>query len=190
LEYPNHTDQELISRFIAGDDTAFREIYLRYDKPLYLYAYHKLGNTEESRDLVQDVFAWLLNNRATFDPETSLSGYLYKSVLNKVYNIYRHKDVLKKYAEDGNRYLDKETIETDFMIREKDIQAMIDKEISAMPKGMREVYMMRRTQYLSIKATADQLGVAESTVITQMKRAMKHLKLKLGLLIFFISLIC
>jgi RNA polymerase sigma-70 factor (family 1) len=186
LDYSSHTDQDLISKFIAGDDAAFKEIYLRYDKPLYLYAYHKLGNKEESRDMVQDVFAWLLNNRSSFDPTTTLSGYLYKSVLNKVYNIYKHKDVLKKYAEEGNKYLDRESTETDFMVREKDIQAMIDKEISAMPKGMREVYEMRRTQYLSIKATAEQLGVAESTVITQMKRAMKHLRLKLGLLVYLL----
>lgn len=188
MNYSNHTDHELISKFIAGDDAAFKEIYLRYDKPLYLYAYHKLGNKEESRDMVQDVFSWLLHNRSSFDPNTTLSGYLYKSVLNKVYNVYKHKDVLKKYAEEGNTYLDRETTETDFMIREKDIQEMIDKEISAMPKGMREVYEMRRSQYLSIKATADQLGVAESTVITQMKRAMKHLRLKLGLLIYMVHI--
>ncbi|MEJ7558498.1 MAG: sigma-70 family RNA polymerase sigma factor [Pedobacter sp.] len=187
MDYSSHTDQELTSRFIAGDDAAFKEIYLSYDKPLFLYAYHKLGNREESRDMVQDVFAWLLNNRESFDPNTTLTGYLYKSVLNKVYNVYKHKDVLKKYADEGNRYLDRETTETDFMIREKDIQAMIDKEISAMPKGMREVYEMRRMQYLSIKATAEQLGVAESTVITQMKRAMKHLRLKLGLLIYLFT---
>jgi RNA polymerase sigma-70 factor (family 1) len=189
LDYSSHTDHELTSSFIAGDDSAFREIYLRYDKPLYLYAYHKLGNKEESRDIVQDVFAWLLNNRNSFDPNTTLSGYLYKSVLNKVYNVYKHKDVLKKYANDGNRYLDFEATETDFMVREKDIQAMIDKEISAMPKGMREVYQMRRNQYLSIKETAEQLGVAESTVVTQMKRAMKHLRLKLGLLVYLFFVI-
>ena len=189
MDYSNFTDHELISKFIAGDDAAFKEIYLRYDKPLYLYAYHKLGNKEESRDLIQDVFAWLLNNRNSFDLNTTLSGYLYKSVLNKVYNIYKHKDVLQKYAEEGNRYLDRDTVETDFMIREKDIQAMIDKEMSVMPKGMREVYEMRRMKYLSIKATAEQLGIAESTVITQMKRAMKHLKLKLGLLIYLLSVL-
>jgi len=44
-------------------------------------------------------------------------------------------------------------------------------------------------KYLSIKATAEQLGIAESTVITQMKRAMKHLKLKLGLLIYLLSVL-
>jgi len=59
------TERELIRLFKSGDDAAFKEIYIRYDKPLYLYAYHKLGNKEESRDIVQDVFAWMLNNRET-----------------------------------------------------------------------------------------------------------------------------
>jgi DNA-directed RNA polymerase specialized sigma24 family protein len=54
---------------------------------------------------------------------------------------------------------------------------------------MRKVYQMRRNQYLSIKETAEQLGVAESTVVTQMRRAMKHLRLKLGLLVYLFFVI-
>ncbi|MES2828727.1 MAG: sigma-70 family RNA polymerase sigma factor [Bacteroidota bacterium] len=186
-DYTAHSDQELIQLFAAGSDTAFREIYLRYDKPLYLYAYHKLGNKEECRDIVQDVFAWLLNNRSNLNLTTTLSGYLYKSVLNKIYNLYKHNEVLRKYASEGNGYVDLEHTETDFLIREKDISAVIEQEIAAMPRGMREVYELRRKQYLSTKETAEQLGVAESTVITQMKRAKKQLRLKLGLLVLLIS---
>ena len=98
-EYSEHSEQELTRLFMAGDDAAFKEIYLRYDKPLYLYAYHKLGNKEESRDMVHDVFAWLLTNREHLDLKTTLSGYLYRSVLNKIYNVYKHKEVLRKYAD-------------------------------------------------------------------------------------------
>ena len=65
--YSSYNDQELIALFSSGDDAAFKEIYLRYDKPLYLYAYHKLGNKEESRDVIQDVFAWMLTNRKTLN---------------------------------------------------------------------------------------------------------------------------
>jgi len=56
---------------------------------------------------------------------------------------------------------------------------MIEKEISAMPPGMRKVYELRSKQYMSAKDISEHLGVAESTVNTQLKRAMKHLKLKL-----------
>lgn len=187
--YSNHNDYELVRLFITGDDAAFKEIYLRYDKPLYLYAYHKLGNKEESRDVVQDVFAWLLNNRAGIDLKNTLSGYLYKSVLNKIYNIYKHKQVLHKYTDEVNGYLDLEKTETDFLIREKDIRNMIDKTIAEMPARMREVYELKSKRYMSAKQIAEYTGVAESTVNTQLKRAMKHLKLKLGLLVYVIFIL-
>ncbi|NQX53772.1 RNA polymerase sigma-70 factor [Pedobacter panaciterrae] len=189
LDYTKYNERELIRLFKSGDDAAFREIYMRYDKPLYLYAYHKLGNKEESRDIVQDVFAWMLNNRETLDLKTTLSGYLYKSVLNKIFNVFRHKDVLRRYADEGNHYIDVDSEETDFLIREKDITAMIEKEIAAMPPGMRKVYELRSKQYMSAKDISEHLGVAESTVNTQLKRAMKHLKLKLGLGIYLIFII-
>ena len=187
--YNNHNEQDLIRLFGQGDDAAFKEIYLRYDKPLYLYAYHKLGNKEEARDVVQDVFAWVLNNRANLSFSGSLSGYLYKSVLNKVYNIYKHKQVLNKYAEQGNFYVDVESTGTDYLIREKDISTVIEKTIAEMPKGMREVYELRSKQYMTAKQIAEYLSVAESTVNTQLKRAMKHLKLKLGLIVYVLFII-
>jgi len=189
LDYTRYNEHELIRLFKSGDDAAFKEIYIRYDKPLYLYAYHKLGNKEESRDIVQDVFAWMLNNRENLDLKTTLSGYLYKSVLNKIFNVFKHKEVLRRYADEGNSYIDVDRDETDFLIREKDITAMIEKEISTMPLGMRKVYELRSKQYMSAKAISQHLGVAESTVNTQLKRAMKHLKLKFGLVIYVIFII-
>ena len=189
VDYTKHTEKELTRLFMAGDDAAFKEIYLRYDKPLYLYAYHKLGNKEESRDVVHDVFAWLLANRSQLDLKTTLSGYLYRSVLNKIYNMYKHNEVLRKYAEEGNRYLDVESTGTDYLIREKDIMAMIEKEISAMPPGMRAVYELKSKKYLTAKEIAAELGVAESTVNTQLKRAMKHLKLNLKIFLLLVPIL-
>ena len=189
VDYTKHTEKELTRLFMAGDDAAFKEIYLRYDKPLYLYAYHKLGNKEESRDVVHDVFAWLLANRSQLDLKTTLSGYLYRSVLNKIYNLYKHNEVLRKYAEEGNRYLDVESTGTDYLIREKDIMAMIEKEISAMPPGMRAVYELKSKKYLTAKEIAAELGVAESTVNTQLKRAMKHLKLNLKIFLLLVPIL-
>ncbi|WP_256005176.1 RNA polymerase sigma factor [Pedobacter deserti] len=183
-DYKSYNDYELCSMFVSGDDRAFREIYIRYDKPLYLYAYHKVGNKEESRDLVQDVFAWMLANRTRLDLNTTLSGYLYKSVLNKIYNLYKHKGVKLKYSED-NPFNDQEATGTDFLIREKDIRVMIAQSIAAMPPRMREIYELRSNQYMTAKQISEYLQIAEGTVTTQLKRAFKHLRLRIGGLMAF-----
>nr|WP_068891792.1 RNA polymerase sigma-70 factor [Pedobacter panaciterrae] len=181
--YSTYTDSELIVLWKEGNDTAFREIYLRYDKLLYLYAYKKLRNIEEAKDVVQDVFIWLLNNRNEINLTVGLSGYLYKAVLYKIFDLFKHKGIIKKYAESGEHYIELSSGETDYLIREKDITALIEREIAAMPPKMREIYTLKRKDFLSTKEIAGQLGISEHTVSTQIKRALKHLRVKIGIVI-------
>lgn len=182
--YDTYTDSELIVLWKEGDDIAFREIYLRYDKLLYLYAFKKLRNREEAKDVIQDVFTWLLNNRSGIHLTGGLSGYLYKAVLYKIFDIFKHKGIIKKYVESGEHYLELNAVETDYLIREKDIAALIEREIATMPPKMREIYTLKRKDYLSTKEIAGQLGLSEHTVSTQLKRALKHLRLKIGMVIY------
>lgn len=184
--YNTYTDSELIALWKEGNDAVFREIYLRYDKLLYLYAYKKLRNREEAKDVVQDSFTWLLNHRTEIHLTSSLSGYLYKTVLHQILDIFKHKGIIKKYAESGAHYIDLDSPEADYLIREKDIAALIENEIAAMPPKMREIYTLKRREFLSTKEIAGQLGLSTHTVSTQLKRAMKHLKVKLGVAVFIL----
>lgn len=185
-DYTSYSDIELADLVRSADDRAFKEIYDRYNKLLYLFAYNKLRNKEEAKDVVQDVFAWLLNNRTRFAINSSVSSFLYKSVLNKIFDIFRHQSVIRKYIEQGDHYIDIDSTETDYLIREKDIAQMIRQEIDAMPQKMKEVYLLRFEQYLSAKEIAEQLNISENTVNTHLKRAAKKLRDNLGMLIYVV----
>ncbi|QNK61084.1 RNA polymerase sigma-70 factor [Pedobacter sp. PAMC26386] len=189
INYSKCPDDELAFLLKEGDDAAFREIYLRYDKLLYLYAYKKLRNKEEAKDVVQDIFTWLFNNRFEFKLKTTLSGYLYKSILNKIFDIFKHKGIIRKYADSGKHYIEVNNPETDYLIREKDIAILIEKEIAAMPEKMREIYLLKRKQFLTTKEIAEQLGLSEHTVSTQLKRALKHLRVKLGIMVYLMYIL-
>jgi RNA polymerase sigma-70 factor (family 1) len=188
INYSRCFDHELAGLLKEGDDAAFREIYLRYDKLLLIYAYKKMRNREEAKDLVQDVFTWLWNNRNDFTLNTTLSGYLYKSVLNRIFDVIKHKGIIRKYVDSGQHYIEVSQGDTDFLIREKDITSLIEKEIQAMPPRMREIYNLKKKYFLSTKDIAAELSLSEHTVSTQMKRALKHLKVKLGIIVLFILL--
>jgi RNA polymerase sigma-70 factor (ECF subfamily) len=182
-------DDQLIALLKQGDHAAFREIYQRYDKLLYLFAYRKLKDKEEAKDIVQEVFAWLWNNRNAIPEKAALSSYLYKSVLNKIFDIFRHQNIIRKWIDSGKHYIDIADTETDYLIREKDIQEIIQKEIDQMPPRMKEIYELKRKQYLSVKEIAEELDLSEHTVATQLKRAQKHLKLKLGMVIYVLFIL-
>lgn len=185
-DYTSYSDIEWADLVRSADDRAFKEIYDRYNKLLYLFAYNKLRNKEEAKDVVQDVFAWVLNNRTRFAINSSVSSFLYKSVLNKIFDIFRHQSVIRKYIEQGDHYIDIDSTETDYLIREKDIAQMIRQEIDAMPQKMKEVYLLRFEQYLSAMEIAEQLNISENTVNTHLKRAAKKLRDNLGMLIYVV----
>nr|WP_294874507.1 RNA polymerase sigma-70 factor [uncultured Pedobacter sp.] len=187
INYSTCFDQELVLLLKDDDDAAFKEIYLRYDKLLLIYAYKKLRNREEAKDLVQDVFTWLWNSRKDFSLNTTLSGYLYKSVLNRIFDVVKHKGIIRKYVDSGKHYIEISNEDTDYLIREKDITLLIEKEILAMPPKMREIYTLKKKYFLSTKEIATELSLSEHTVSTQMKRALKHLKVKLGIIVLFVT---
>lgn len=188
-DYKKHSDIELAALLRNGDNAAFLEIYNRYNILLLNYAFRKLQDKQESQDIVQEVFITLWEKRETFILKTYLSGFLYKSILNKVLNIWKHNKIVREHAQLHNLNIDVDTIETDFLIREKDIAAMIEKEIAAMPPRMREVYELKYKQYLSTKVIATQLGISENTVSNHLKAASTHLKDRLGILIFVVFIL-
>lgn len=185
-DYSKYTDSELAELFREDDNLAFKEIYHRYDKLLYIFALRKLSDEDEAMDVVQDVFTWILSNRKAFALKTSLSSYLYKSVLNKIFDIFRHQKTIKKYITEGNHYIDVDSTETDYLIREKDITKMINREIASMPPRMRQAYELKHKYRLSPKEIAEHMGISEHTVNVQLQRGLKHLKDKLGIVIYVI----
>lgn len=188
-DYASYNDIELADLLRSGNDCAFKEIYDRYNQLLYLFAYNKLRNKEEAKDVVQDIFMWVLDNKTSFALHTSVSSYLYKSVLNKIFDIFRHQSVIQRYIEQGNHYIDIDSRETDYLIREKDVAQMIKEQIDTMPERMREVYLLRFEQYLSAKEIAQRLDISENTVNTHLKRAGKKLKDNLGIVIYVIYIL-
>jgi len=187
--YSKYSDSEVMELFRSGDDAAFREIYDRYYNLLYLFAYNKLRNTDEAKDVVHDIFAWMIDHRQKIVLKSSLSSYLYKSVLNKVLNIFTHQAIVKKYIEQGDYFIEVDSAETDYLIREKDIAHMISQEIEAMPPKMREVYELKFKRFLSAKEIAAKLDISENTVNTHLKRAVKQLRDNLGTAVFVLYIL-
>ena len=182
-------DLTLVQRVRTGDQRAFKALVERYQRKVYSVALGMLKDKEEARDVVQEVFISLWEKRENFVLKTYLSGFLYKSVLNRILDVWKHNKVVRQHAELQQLSIDVDTVETDYLIREKEIAAMIAKEIAAMPPRMREVYELKYRQYQSTKEIARQLGISEHTVSNQLKNASAHLKNKLGVLIFVLHIL-
>ena len=62
------------------------------------------------------------------------------------------------------------------------MQALIEKEIAALPPKMREIFELSRKANLNYREIADRLNISDKTVKKQMSNALKILRSRLGVL--------
>lgn len=73
----SQTDQLLIDRIRAGDETAWSDLIGRYEGRLLAFAESRLGRRAASEDIVQETFIGFLNSLPNYDGRRSLESYLF-----------------------------------------------------------------------------------------------------------------
>jgi RNA polymerase sigma-70 factor (family 1) len=182
--YISKSDMELVDLLKAGNQHAFAEIYDRYFGVLYLHAFNRLGDKDEAKDLVQELFTYLWSKRSTLEPKTNFSNYLYTWVRNKVLNEIAHRSVEEKYRCFMATTITAGEALTDYRVRERQLAAIIEREVSALPPKMREVFELSRKHNLTYKEIGEKLDLTEQSVRSHVKNALKILRTRLGLMLF------
>jgi len=185
--YEACTDTQLSNLMRSGDRMAYTEIYDRYALALLGHAYNKTRNREEAKDVVHEVFAMLWAKRESLQID-HLAGYLFRSVRNIILNQIAHQAVQDKYILSMEKFAAVNAL-ADHLVREKQLQVIIEREIAALPPKMREVFVLSRKEHLNHKEIAELLGISEQTVSKHVTNALKILRVKLGVLAYIVFLI-
>jgi len=182
--YKTVSDAELADLLKASDHAAYKEIYERYHYLMLVHAYKKLRDEDLAKDMIQDLFTNLWIKREQVLSTGNLAPFLYKSLKNQIINYIVHQGVRSKYITSISDYLSNgHNAYTDHPIREKELQAYIDKEILALPQKMRNVFELSLKQRLSNKEIAVALNTSESNVSHHIKNAITMLRIKLRAII-------
>nr|WP_121269560.1 RNA polymerase sigma-70 factor [Pedobacter schmidteae] len=180
-------DDELLLLFKAGDRHAYEQIYQRYWAIMYVYARKILADEDDAQDIIQEVFTYLWHKGTELTIKTSLSLYLYTSVRYRIFDLLDHRKVRTDYQTYLQQFIKEGEYITDDQLRERELVAVIEKEVAALPPKMREMFEMSRNEGFSHKEIADKLGVSDLTVKKQVSNAVKILKGKLKVFSIFIS---
>ncbi len=181
------SDLELVNRLRDGDTSAYTEIYERYSGPLYLFVLKRWEDRDGAKDLVHDFFLKLWEKREELEISSNLTAYLFTAVRHAMLNQISHEKVKTRYIDSFLSFLD--TVEpkgTDYLMREKEMKVIIEREIDNLNPRMREVFELSRKENLSRKEIAEALGISEETVKNHMHKALKTLKRNLGVLFIYL----
>jgi RNA polymerase sigma-70 factor (family 1) len=174
--YEDHSDADLVQRWLIGNEAAFDALYTRYATRLLNTAVHKTGSKEISRELVQEVFMELYLHRFSIDTNARLEGYLFTILNNKISNYHRRLLVEQKYRE-HTRLVNRSTeAGADQTTEKKELKKKIDSVIYQLPPRCRAVFLLKRNEQLSNKEISMRLKISENTVEQHMRKARNLLR--------------
>lgn len=187
--YAKYPDSFLVERLNQEDYQAYTEIYERYWALLWQHAFRMLGDEDDAKDAVQDVFTMLWAKRSELVLAGKLSAFLYSSLRNRVLNVIDYAKVRSTYMASLEKFIDAGEYTTDNQVREKELSRIIEDNLAALPEKMRRVFEMSRLQQLSYREISEKLYISDNTVKKQISKALKILKAKSIWLFFLIYLI-
>ncbi|HEV8631206.1 MAG TPA: sigma-70 family RNA polymerase sigma factor [Thermoanaerobaculia bacterium] len=176
-------DWELVAAVAGGDRDAFAELVERHHRRLLRVCERLLGDAEEARDAVQEVFLKLLVKAAGFRPRALVSTWLYRIAVNHCLNVLRRRRLrrwvsLSPAEEEEGPALDpaEERADPQRELEARRSWQVVQRAIGALPPSQRAVLVLARFEELSYKEIADTLGITLGAVESRLFRAMRALE--------------
>jgi len=177
------TDAELLARYAAGDEAAFREVVSRYKNSLYAFLKRFLNQQDLLEDVFQETFLQLFNSRDSFDDSRPLRPWLFTIAANKAKDALRRQqrtsavpigqiadsqdisfdDVLNAFSSDGKTPSD--------VLEKDETAARVRQIIADMPDNLREILILAYFNKFSYKQMADILSIPIGTVKSRLHTA-------------------
>jgi len=181
--FDRQTDAELLDRYAAGEEAAFREIVNRYKNGLYVFLRRFLNQQGLIEDVFQETFLQLFTSRESFDPSRSLRPWLFTIAANKAKDALRKRqrtsaipigtiaesqdlsfdDVLNALTSDTTTPYDK--------LQKSETALRVRKIIANMPENLREILILAYFNKFSYKQMAQILSIPIGTVKSRLHTA-------------------
>ena len=84
-------DDGFVVRALKGDESAYKDLMSKYDRPIYFHIRKMIKEKELVEDLVQEVFMKAFKNLSTYSNEYAFSTWLYRIATNHTIDYLRKK---------------------------------------------------------------------------------------------------
>jgi RNA polymerase sigma-70 factor (ECF subfamily) len=176
---------EALARVAAGDTGAFAGLVDEHQQRLFRLCERMLGDCEDARDAVQEVFLKAYAKAGDFRPQGQVYTWLYRIAVNHCLNRLRRRRLVRFVGlasgpgtEEGEPPpLDPPDPSPDpaaALAARRRWQA-VRRAVAGLPANQRAVLVLVRFEGLSYRQTAETLGITEGAVESRLVRAMRRL---------------
>jgi RNA polymerase sigma-70 factor (ECF subfamily) len=177
-----HTDEELMLAYGAGDAGAFELLYSRHRGPLFRFMLHQVREHGTAEELYQDVWQRVITARERYQPDAKFSTWLFQIAHNRLTDHWRamqHRPAAPADAmERAEREPDPQTPERQLSAFEE--RRRLQLALEELPADQREVVLLRLEQELSLEQIGQITGVGRETVKSRLRYALDKLRDRLN----------
>jgi RNA polymerase sigma-70 factor, ECF subfamily len=184
-------ERELVARCRGGDPVAFGRLVALHESMVFNLAGRLLGDTEEARDVAQEVFLQVYRRLGRFEGRSSLKTWIYRIVVNQCHNRRRF---WHRHGRDKEQVLDDRfampvqgrdawRASPYEQARSHERAHRVQAALLQLSFDQRSVLVLREVEGLSCEEVAAALGIPDGTVKSRLSRAREALRQRLiGLL--------
>ena len=175
------SEKEELELLMVDSKDSFLSLYERYSGKLYNFVMKvSRGDSFVAEELVQRTFIKVWETRHYINPEKSFISYLCTIAKNMLLNEYEHQTIQYIYQE----YVKAKKLDfdnsTEDEVDKNLLSEYIDELTEKLPPKRREIFVLSRKEGLSNKKIAEKLQISESTIETQLSKALSYMKTQIN----------
>jgi RNA polymerase sigma factor (sigma-70 family) len=164
----------------AGDDRAFEQLYLRYQRRIAAYVYGMVHDHGRAEDITQDVFISALRRMRATDARIAFKPWIYEIAKNACIDAFRR----SKRAEEVSYDIEDGAERLHLMSNGPTPDAAVDTRMSldhlrgafgGLSEAHHQILVMRELEGLSYRQIGEKLGMSRPSVESTLFRARRRL---------------
>lgn len=182
-------DNQLILKAQEGDNVAFEQLVMRYDRHVLNIAYGYRNNQDDADDIYQEVFLRVHKGIKNFQSKSKFSTWLYRITVNVCIE-FKRKEKVRQHESLNNYVNDEENptsydstidsgLRTDKSLLDSETNNLIQSEVNKLPQQLKMAFTLKYYQGLKIKEISEMMNCTEGTIKSYLFTSSRKLREKL-----------
>lgn len=172
-------DATWVARAKAGDQTAFGELFNRYERRIYNFTYRMMGDADDAFDLTQDTFLKAYRALGSTSEALNVNAWLHRIASNACLDVLRRRGRFRWLPWDQSKH-DRPSQRTDddpertTVTSEQD--ALVRGVLTRMSPRYRQAMVLREYEGLSCEEIGIVMGASRSAVKSMLFRGREEFR--------------
>jgi RNA polymerase sigma-70 factor (ECF subfamily) len=174
------TDQEIIRRYLKGDEKSLEILIARYLKPIYGFIYKNVGDTAAAEDVTQEVFVKIWKNLKKFDQKKDFKPWIFQIAQNASIDYLRKKKTIpfSRFENEKGQNVLTENIkdETPDLLEVLNDKKILAEVMEILPEKDRKLISLRHGDGLSFREIAEIYEESINTIKSRYRRIIINIR--------------